>query len=79
MKDKFLIMQTKTMKVIYDFIWPLMEHWTSDDTKQANKDRQGDSNAVLERIQDIKILISDIEALEDFARAQSSWQWPFCC
>src|SRR5690606_19682533 len=37
MRGEFLMMQTKTMKVINDFIGPLKEQWTSDAVKQANE------------------------------------------
>lgn len=77
MRGEFLMMQTKTMKVINDFLGPLKEHWTSDATKQANEDQPGDSNTVLTRKQETRNLIDDIEAMDDFVRNLPAWQWPF--
>ncbi|KAL2198876.1 hypothetical protein P885DRAFT_58287 [Corynascus similis CBS 632.67] len=77
MRGEFLMMQTKTMKVLNGFIGPLMEHWANDAVKQANQDQQGDSTAVLARKQQIRNLINDIEAMNDYLRTMPAWQWPF--
>lgn len=77
MRSEFLLMQTKTMKVLHGFIGPLMEHWANDAVKQANQDQQGDSGTVLTQKQQIRNLIDDIEAMNDYLRTMPAWQWPF--
>lgn len=77
MRGEFLMMQTKTMKVVNGFIGPLMEHWANDAVKQANEDQQGDSAAVQAEKQAIRNLIDDIEAMNDYLRVMPAWQWPF--
>jgi chitinase len=77
MRGEFLMMQTKTMKVINDFIGPLKEQWTSDAVKQANEDQAGDSAAVLATKQGVRNLIDDIEAMDDYLRTMPAWQWAF--
>jgi chitinase len=77
MRGEFLMMQTKTMKVVNGFIGPLMEHWANDAVKQANEDQQGDSTAVQAQKQAVRNLIDDIEAMNDYLRTMPAWQWPF--
>jgi chitinase len=77
MRGEFLMMQTKTMKVINDFIGPLKEQWTSDAVKQANEDQPGDTPAVLATKQEVRNLIDDIEAMDDYLRTMPAWQWAF--
>ncbi|KAK4128908.1 glycoside hydrolase family 18 protein [Parathielavia appendiculata] len=77
MKGEFLLMQTKTMKVINDFMGPLREQWTSDAVKQANEDQPGDSATVLATKQGVRNLIDDIEAMNDYLATMPAWQWPF--
>ncbi|KAG7139201.1 Chitotriosidase-1 like protein [Verticillium longisporum] len=77
MKGEFLLMQTKTMKVIYEFIGPLKEQWTGDAVRQANQDQPGDSTAVLATKQGIRNLIDDIEAMDDYLATMPPWQSAF--
>ncbi|KAG7115614.1 Chitotriosidase-1 like protein [Verticillium longisporum] len=77
MKGEFLLMQTKTMKVIYDFIGPLKEQWTGDAVRQANEDQPGDSTAVLATKQGVRNLIDDIEAMDDYLATMPAWQSAF--
>jgi chitinase len=77
MRGEFLMMQTKTMKVVNGFIGPLMEHWANDALKQANEDQQGDSTTVQAQKQAVRNLIDDIEAMNDYLRTMPAWQWPF--
>ncbi|WQF79589.1 Putative glycoside hydrolase family 18, catalytic domain, glycoside hydrolase superfamily [Colletotrichum destructivum] len=77
MKGEFLMKQTKTMKVINDFMGPLREQWTSDAVKQANEDQPGDSATALATKQGIRNLIDDIEAMNDYLATIPAWQWAF--
>ncbi|KAK6220004.1 hypothetical protein QIS74_05506 [Colletotrichum tabaci] len=77
MKGEFLMMQTKTMKIINDFMGPLREQWTSDAVKQANDDQPGDSATALATKQGIRNLIDDIEAMNDYLATMPAWQWAF--
>ncbi|KAG7121344.1 hypothetical protein HYQ44_004224 [Verticillium longisporum] len=77
MKGEFLLMQTKTMKVIYESIGPLKEQWTGDAVRQANQDQPGDSTAVLATKQGIRNLIDDIEAMDDYLATMPPWQSAF--
>ncbi|EEY23441.1 chitotriosidase-1 [Verticillium alfalfae VaMs.102] len=77
MKGEFLLMQTKTMKVIYEFIGPLKEQWTGDAVRQANEDQAGDSTAALATKQGVRNLIDDIEAMDDYLATMPAWQSAF--
>ncbi|CRK40218.1 hypothetical protein BN1723_015683, partial [Verticillium longisporum] len=77
MKGEFLLMQTKTMKVIYESIGPLKEQWTGDAVRQANEDQPGDSTAVLATKQGVRNLIDDIEAMDDYLATMPPWQSAF--
>ncbi|KAH9209045.1 oviduct-specific glycoprotein [Leptodontidium sp. 2 PMI_412] len=64
MKYRFLLMQTRTMKIIDDFFGPMRDFWVTD----AQRQTYANNAAVLQ-------LIDDIEVMEVFMRNMPAWQF----
>ncbi|KDN71453.1 putative oviduct-specific glycoprotein [Colletotrichum sublineola] len=66
MKYRFLLMQTRTMKIINDFFGTMRDHWVTDAQRQAHANNAG-----------VIQLIDDIEVMDVFLRNMPPWQFPW--
>ncbi|KAI1172269.1 carbohydrate-binding module family 18 [Nemania sp. FL0916] len=77
MKGKFALVQTKTMKVINEFLPLLQEQWASEAAREAAKDQPGDDRKTLADKKAKRDFIDDIDALDSAVRALPPWVRPF--
>ncbi|KAI1385205.1 uncharacterized protein F4822DRAFT_432054 [Hypoxylon trugodes] len=77
MKGKMALVETKTMKVINEFLPRLQEQWADDANRQAAKiDPNDDANTQASK-QELQDLIDKIDAMDSVVRALPAWTWPF--
>ncbi|RMD40214.1 hypothetical protein DV735_g4912, partial [Chaetothyriales sp. CBS 134920] len=78
MKTRFLMVQTKTMKVINEFLPKLQARYADDASRQAAVlDPANDSEAEKKTKESRQRLIDKIDALNDVVKDLPTWQWPF--
>ncbi|KAM0818255.1 hypothetical protein AB5N19_04064 [Seiridium cardinale] len=78
MKSKFAMAETKTMKIIDEFLPRLKEQWADDASRQAAEiDVANDSAATQADKQALQDLIDKIDAMDNVVRNLPTWQWPF--
>ncbi|KAI0850294.1 carbohydrate-binding module family 18 [Daldinia vernicosa] len=78
MKGKFALVQTKTMKVINEFLPRLQEQWADEASRQAAViDPDNDDANTQANKQELQDLIDKIDAMESVVRALPVWTWPF--
>ena len=77
MNQKFYLAQTKTTKVINDYLPRLQEVWANQGLRDANVDQPSDGAQVLAQKQATRNLIDDIDALADRMRTLPAWRNPF--
>ncbi|KAJ0166426.1 hypothetical protein CTA2_7415 [Colletotrichum tanaceti] len=75
-KGESLMMQTKTTKVINDFMKPLGNSGRATRSSRR-EDQPGDSATALATKQWIRNLIDVIEAMNDYLAMMPAWQWAF--
>lgn len=77
MKGKMALVQTKTMKVINEFLPRLQEQWASDAQRQAATPDPNDDAQTQQDKQNLQDLIDKIDAMDSVVRALPSWTWAF--
>lgn len=78
MKGKMALVQTKTMKVINEFLPRLQEQWADEAQRQAAViDLATDDAATQASKQELQDLIDKIDAMDSVVRAMPAWTWPF--
>lgn len=77
MTGQFFVVQTKTMKVINEFLPRIQEQWANDARRQEARITGGESDADRRRKEQLQVLIDKIDATDDVLRALPAWQRPF--
>ncbi|RMZ82759.1 hypothetical protein DV738_g1689, partial [Chaetothyriales sp. CBS 135597] len=77
MRTRFAMVQTKTMKIINEFLPKLQAKHADDASRQAAKINAQDSAAVRRRKEKMQSLIDKLDAMEKAVKALPPWQWPF--
>ncbi|KAI1073978.1 hypothetical protein F5B20DRAFT_596779 [Whalleya microplaca] len=78
MKGKLALVQTKTMKVLNEFLARLQEQWSDGANREAaviDPDKD-DANIQADK-QGLKDLIDRIDAMDNVLRGLPAWTWPF--
>ncbi|OTB02455.1 glycoside hydrolase family 18 protein [Hypoxylon sp. CI-4A] len=77
MKGKFALVETKTMKVINEFLPLLQEQWANADSRDNAKiDPDKDDEDTQADKQALQDLIDKIDAMSDTVEALPDWEWP---
>ncbi|KAI2643596.1 carbohydrate-binding module family 18 [Xylaria nigripes] len=77
MKGKGSLVQTKTMRVINEFLPSLQEQWASDAARQAAVIDKNDNQQTQARKAAMQDLIDRIDAMDSVLKTLPPWNWPW--